>query len=97
MSILIASNELICQFRPALDAIQLASRIRHSSDITSASSYFLQALIVQLKHVTLSSGSHFIFTGVVPAQSFTYKIHGLLTFILRHHNHTYHYSLVIFP
>ncbi|KAL4306609.1 hypothetical protein AHAS_Ahas16G0195400 [Arachis hypogaea] len=45
-----------------------------------------QALILQLKHVT-PSGSHSIFTGV-PTKLFTYKAHGLLTFILRHHNHT---------
>ncbi|KAL4371715.1 hypothetical protein AHAS_Ahas06G0193500 [Arachis hypogaea] len=37
MSIPIADNELICWFRHTPDAIQLASRIRHSSDITSAS------------------------------------------------------------
>ncbi|KAL4300067.1 hypothetical protein AHAS_Ahas17G0163800 [Arachis hypogaea] len=29
-------NELICRFRPAPDAIRLASQIRHSSGITSA-------------------------------------------------------------
>ncbi|KAL4337736.1 hypothetical protein AHAS_Ahas12G0140000 [Arachis hypogaea] len=34
-----------------------------------------QALILQLKHVALSPGSHFIYAGV-PAQSFTYKAHG---------------------
>ncbi|KAL4321936.1 hypothetical protein AHAS_Ahas14G0160300 [Arachis hypogaea] len=45
-----------------------------------------QALILQLKHVTPPPGSHSIFTGV-SAQSFTYKAHGLLTFILRHYNH----------
>ncbi|KAL4287441.1 hypothetical protein AHAS_Ahas19G0186500 [Arachis hypogaea] len=29
-------NELICRFRPAPNTIQLASQIKHSSDITSA-------------------------------------------------------------
>ncbi|KAL4365663.1 hypothetical protein AHAS_Ahas07G0128600 [Arachis hypogaea] len=42
MSSPIAGNELICRFRPAPDAIQLASRIRHFNDITSTSFYFLQ-------------------------------------------------------
>ncbi|KAL4337447.1 hypothetical protein AHAS_Ahas12G0111100 [Arachis hypogaea] len=36
MSILNACNELICWFRPAPDAIRLASKIRHSSGIISA-------------------------------------------------------------
>ncbi|KAL4328970.1 hypothetical protein AHAS_Ahas13G0253300 [Arachis hypogaea] len=46
----IGGNELICRFRPAPDAIRLASQIRHSSGITSASFHFLQALILQLKY-----------------------------------------------
>ncbi|KAL4286838.1 hypothetical protein AHAS_Ahas19G0126200 [Arachis hypogaea] len=50
MSIPIAGNELICRFRLAPDATRLASQIRHSSGITSASFYFLQALILQLKY-----------------------------------------------
>ncbi|QHO58464.1 uncharacterized protein DS421_3g90830 [Arachis hypogaea] len=36
MSSPIAGNELICRFRPAPDAIRLASQIRHSNGITSA-------------------------------------------------------------
>ncbi|KAL4300721.1 hypothetical protein AHAS_Ahas17G0229200 [Arachis hypogaea] len=62
-------NELICRFRPAPDAIRLASQIRHSSGITSARSQPLagadspaEALILQLKHVPLSPGSHSIYT-----------------------------------
>ncbi|QHO02116.1 uncharacterized protein DS421_13g421050 [Arachis hypogaea] len=94
MSSPIAGNELICRFRPAPDAIRLASQIRHSSSITSASFYFLQGLILQLKyaerdlckylqvlilqlkHVPLSPGSHSIHTGI-PTQSFTHKAHSL--------------------
>ncbi|KAL4275503.1 hypothetical protein AHAS_Ahas20G0113700 [Arachis hypogaea] len=104
MSIPIVGNELICWFRPIPDAIRLASQIRHSGDITSASYYFLQALILQLKyveydlckyfqalilplkHVPLSPGSHSIYMGI-PIQSFTHKAH-CLSFILRHLNHT---------
>ncbi|KAL4381313.1 hypothetical protein AHAS_Ahas04G0121000 [Arachis hypogaea] len=51
MSSPIAGNELICRFRPSPDAIQLTRRIKHSSNIISASFYFLQALILQLKYV----------------------------------------------
>ncbi|KAL4357309.1 hypothetical protein AHAS_Ahas09G0173800 [Arachis hypogaea] len=57
----------------------------HSNGITSASPNLLQVLILQLMHVTPSPGSHSIFTGV-PAQSFSYKAHGI-TFSHQHHNY----------